>query len=168
MKAVILGNSGSGKTWLACRLAEITGSAITSLDDLYWQPGGFERRREPAEIEQLIQEAKSAEAWIVEGVFGDLAERFLDEADLLLWLDLDWPTCRRRLEERAATSRQHMGRQQTAAGLAELIAWAAEYDHREGPCSRAGHRRLFESFPRDKARLTTERQLDGFLDGICR
>lgn len=49
MKIVIIGNSGSGKTWLAKKLATNT-TEIIHLDDLFWLPGGFDRKRSKEEV----------------------------------------------------------------------------------------------------------------------
>src|SRR5688572_27977737 len=113
MKAIIIGNSGSGKTWLAMQLAVHSSAPVVHLDEIFWQPGGFNEKRPRAAVEQLIADSKQHPSWIVEGVFGELAERYRDEADLLLWLDLDWPTCRERLLARGSESKQHMGRKQS-------------------------------------------------------
>jgi adenylate kinase family enzyme len=90
MKTVIVGNSGSGKTWLATRLAAIASGPVVHLDELFWEPGGFDRKRQKMETSMLIEEAGSRPAWVVEGVFEELAAEFLASANLLIWLDLDW------------------------------------------------------------------------------
>ncbi len=72
MKIVIIGNSGSGKTWLAERLGNILSAPVVHLDDLFWEPGGFDKKRNIEHIELLIQQSKNEAAWIAEGVFGEL------------------------------------------------------------------------------------------------
>ena len=89
MKIVIIGNSGSGKTWLAKRLGIILSAPVVHLDDLFWEPGGFDKQRNIDQIELLIQQHKNEAAWIAEGVFGELAEHYLEDAMFLLWLDID-------------------------------------------------------------------------------
>jgi adenylate kinase family enzyme len=80
-KTIIIGNSGSGKTWLANRLAANTETPVIHLDELFWQPGGFDQKRPLSEVERLIEQSKQRPSWIVEGVFGELAERYFDGAD---------------------------------------------------------------------------------------
>jgi len=36
MKAIIIGNSGSGKTWLAAQLAVHCGAPVAHLDEIFW------------------------------------------------------------------------------------------------------------------------------------
>jgi adenylate kinase family enzyme len=43
MRIIIIGNSGSGKTWLARQLAEDAPCPVIHLDDIFWEPGGFDK-----------------------------------------------------------------------------------------------------------------------------
>ncbi|MEH8177165.1 hypothetical protein Q7I17_18155 [Aeromonas veronii] len=89
-RILIIGNSGSGKSWLAARLAEGLTIREVNLDTIVWQPGGFNKKRPQHEIDHAIQTLFQEPSWVVEGVFGALAEQLLDAADTLLFLDLDW------------------------------------------------------------------------------
>lgn len=153
MKIAIIGNSGSGKTWLATRLAVGRQLPVVHLDDLFWEPGGFNQKRSSEAVSSLIDETSKREQWVVEGVFGELAEQYLGSADLLIWLDVDWAICRSRLEERGSESRKHMDREQSEEGLKKLIDWASRYGERTDMRSFEGHRSLFEGFIREKVRL---------------
>lgn len=44
MKIVIIGNSGSGKTWLAKNLASLITVPLIHLDDIFWDSNGFEKK----------------------------------------------------------------------------------------------------------------------------
>ena len=163
MRTVIIGNSGSGKTWLSRQLVnELLVSAI-SLDDIFWEPGGFDLRRPAADVASLIGEHLRQPGWVVEGVFGDLAEPFLEASDELVWLDVPWSVCQARLLERGSESKRHMNREQSAAGLDKLLSWAEHYYKRDGPCSRAGHKVLFSKFSSQKHCLSTEQDVAGYL-----
>lgn len=164
MRSVIIGNSGSGKTWLAQRLAEKQAADVTHLDDIFWMPGGFDIKREDGEVSQLIESARRSKNWIAEGVFGNLASRFLIDADVLLWLDIPWQLCKLRLETRGSESKAHMGRVQSDQGLRALLQWAGDYYSRTNSCSLAGHSEIFNSFQGVRYRFTTESEVLGFLN----
>jgi len=163
MRTVIIGNSGSGKTWLSHQLVDERLIAAISLDDIFWEPGGFDLRRPAADVVSLIGEHLQQPGWIVEGVFGDLAEPFLEASDELVWLDVPWSVCRARLLQRGSESKRHMNREQSAAGLDKLLSWAEDYYARGGACSRAGHRTLFSKFLSQKYCLSTEQDVAGYL-----
>jgi adenylate kinase family enzyme len=163
MKIVIIGNSGSGKTWLAKELVKVSAAAIIHLDELFWEPGGFDRKRAPDDVLALVEQSKLRKDWIVEGVFGELAQLYLDQADVLIWLDLDWDVCRTRLELRGSESKLHLDRAQSDEGLTRLICWAKEYYSRTDLRSKAGHQTLFEKFRGTCRHLNSEAEVQAFL-----
>lgn len=163
MKTVIVGNSGSGKTWLATKLAATASVPVVHLDELFWRPGGFDKKRPPAETASLVQSARIGTGWVVEGVFGELAAEFLADADVLVWLDLDWAACEARLLARGAESKAHMARAQSEAGLAKLLDWASTYQSRYDTRSFSGHLTLFKAFDGSKAHLRSESEVAALL-----
>ncbi|WP_431122122.1 hypothetical protein [Variovorax paradoxus] len=168
MKTVVVGNSGSGKTWLATKLAMATSLPVVYLDELFWQPGGFDQKRQPTETASLIKSARRGAGWVVEGVFGELAAEFLVDADVLVWLDLDWAICEARLLARGSENKAHMARTQSEAGLAKLLDWAANYQCREDTRSFSGHLALFNAFDRDKVHIRDESEVDALLEAARR
>lgn len=165
MKTVIIGNSGSGKTWLARELAKNLFVPVVHLDEMFWEPGGFNRKRNIEEIASLVHKSKLSTGWIVEGPFGDLAAHYLEDAETLVWLDFPWPVCEARLVRRGSESKQHMNREQSEQGLKELLAWACNYYSREDMRSREGHKALFIAFPGIKVRREDEAAVVGLVKG---
>jgi adenylate kinase family enzyme len=163
MKLIIIGNSGSGKTWLATRLAAATKTSVVRLDEIFWEPGGFNQKRSSEELDRLITETKQGTSWIVEGVFGELTERYFDEAELFIWLDIDWEICKARLLTRGSESKRHLGRMQSEKGLGELIEWASKYYDRDDSRSFAGHKNLFDRFAGEKVRIKSQHDASEFL-----
>ena len=162
MRTVIIGNSGSGKTWLAKRLAAKAGASVMHLDDVFWLPGGFNERRDPLEVSCLIDAQRAETQWIVEGVYGNLAGQFLPSALTLVWLDLPWHVCELRLKLRGSESRAHMGREQSDLGLQELLGWAEAYGSRQGSGSQAAHQALFEALQGPPFRIRSEAEVGEF------
>ena len=164
MRTVVVGNSGSGKTWLARRLAEKAGSLVVHLDEIFWLPGGFNEKRDPSEVSRLIDAKKAETEWIVEGVYGNLARQFLPSALTLVWLDLPWSVCKLRLELRGSESKAHMDREQSDQGLRELLHWAEAYHSLQGSSGQAAHLAMFETFQGHRFRLRSETQVREYLD----
>jgi adenylate kinase family enzyme len=166
-RIVIIGNSGSGKTYLGQRLSDQFGHPLIHLDELFWEPGGFAVKRPKPLVFADVSRLAQGERWIVEGVFGELAQEFCPRADQLIWLDLDWAACERSLLQRGSQSATQQDQQAAEASFERLLAWAAAYPHRDGPRSQRGHRLIFEQFQGDKTRLTTRPDVAGFLAALA-
>ncbi len=159
MRMIIVGNSGSGKTWLAKKLAKVNECQMIHLDNIFWEPGGFNKKRSPEVMAKMIDKYRLGESWIAEGVFGELAEKFIERSQYFVWLDIDWPICRDRLLKRRSESKQHMNREQSTEDLRELIEWASRYYERKNARSFEGHKRLINSFHGEKIYLNTETEV---------
>lgn len=86
----VIGNSCSGKSTLAARLAECLGIPLVELDALNWQSGWIAlNETDPAEFERVIREATSGDAWIVAGSYARFSRpAFWDRLETMIWLDL--------------------------------------------------------------------------------
>jgi adenylate kinase family enzyme len=162
-RIVIIGNSGSGKSHLARELGAVTGAKLTHLDALFWVPGGFNQKRPADEVEADIAESLRVGTWIVEGVFGELATRFLPQADLLIWLDLPWQVCRSSLLARGSESAKQLQPEQAEESFKRLIHWASEYWTRTDLRSYSGHSMLFREFGREKIKFADRRAVDQYV-----
>jgi adenylate kinase family enzyme len=97
-KVVVFGTTGSGKSWLAERLAARRGLRVVELDRLYWgrnwQPAPLELFRH--RVENEIRDGD----WIVVGNYGQVRDLTWRAADTLIWLDLPFPLVMWRLLRR--------------------------------------------------------------------
>ena len=149
---------------LANRLAAKAGGSVMHLDDVFWLPGGFNEKRDRLEVSRLIDLKRVESQWIVEGVYGDMAGQFLPSALTLVWLDMPWHLCKQRLEIRGSESKARMGREQSALGLQKLLHWAEAYGSRQGASSQAAHLALFEAFHGHRLRLSSEAQVNEYIN----
>lgn len=142
---IVIGNSGSGKSTLAERVSAALHLPIHDLDLVHWHTDG--RKRDEADAKGRVAEIAKGEGWIIEGVYGWLAEVALPRANTLIWLDLPWDDCRSGLLARG------LRRGMTPGDQNALLAWAQDYWTRTTPSSFRGHERLYRMFAGNKARL---------------
>ena len=93
-----------------------------------------------------------------------MASYFFDSAELLVWLDIEWPICKKRLEKRGSESKKHLDRQQSEDGLKKLIKWASHYYDRPDFRSYVGHRMLFRKFLGKKVHLKSETEVNKLVE----
>jgi adenylate kinase family enzyme len=97
-RVAVFGTTGSGKSWLAERLAARHGLRLIELDRLYWgrdwQPATLELFRH--RVEREIRDGD----WIVVGNYGQVRDLVWSAADTLIWLDLPFPLVMWRLLRR--------------------------------------------------------------------
>jgi adenylate kinase family enzyme len=162
MKLIIIGNSGSGKTWLAQNLANER-LPVVHLDNIFWCSGGFSQKRDDSEIQNHILEILTWDTWIVEGIFGELIQSFISRATHLIWLNLSWNLCEERLLQRSSNNIHH-DRAQSPEDIRSLIEWARQYYHRTDLRSHSGHEKIFNSFDGSKIVLTSEQETNMLLN----
>lgn len=101
-RVVVFGTTGSGKSWLAERLAARTGLRVVELDGLYWgrdwQPAPLDLFRHRVDCE--IRDGDDGQGWIVVGIYGQVRDLTWAAADTLVWLDLPLPLVMGRLLRR--------------------------------------------------------------------
>ncbi|WP_347557536.1 adenylate kinase [Robbsia sp. KACC 23696] len=159
-RTIIIGNAGSGKSWLAARLAARLSTAWVDLDLIHWMPGGFNVARDRTEALQQVQDLASGEAWVIEGIYGWLVDVALASATALIWLDLSEDECVTNIRQRGVR------RGGTDAGLAALVQWAESYGTRRGSSSRAAHATIVAHFPRETRILRTGAELAQFVASV--
>jgi hypothetical protein len=149
----VIGAGGSGKSTFARRVGAALGLATHDLDAVY-------RRRDgellaPGEGKALAAGIAAGPRWVIEGVYGELAQVALSRATALVWLDLSWDACREGLLQRGL----HYG--YDPDDPVDLAGWAeahAQYG--------ADHLKLYGAFGGLKARLTTRAETAAFSIGL--
>ena len=89
----VIGNSCSGKSNLAERLARCLAVPLVELDALHWEPGWVGlSTRDPAEFERRMHAATAGDGWVVAGSYARFSERvFWRRLETVIWLDLPLP-----------------------------------------------------------------------------
>jgi adenylate kinase family enzyme len=97
-RVAVFGTTGSGKSWLAERLAERHGLRVIELDKLYW---GRDWQPAPLDLFRHRVERETRDGdWIVVGNYGQVRDLVWPAADTLIWLDLPFPLVMWRLVRR--------------------------------------------------------------------
>ena len=159
-RTVIIGNGGSGKSTLAEAIANLAHIPAVDLDRLHWEEGSYGLKRSEDVARNMVRDISDQPRWIIEGVFGWLADVALPRATGLIWLDVPWRVCRAGLLARGPR------RGATSDDTAELMNWAEAYWTRQTPSSFAGHSRIFDDFSGTKFRLTSREQIARLLENL--
>jgi len=163
-KIIIIGNSGSGKTWLGNRLSSILGIPHILLDNIFWEPGGYNIKRSESDVEVGIKSIQNAECWVSEGVFGHLVEPLIAFADTLIYINLPWGECRNNLIKRGSESSRQLEPKRAEENFQSLLKWASEYEVRDSKASKGFHNLLFEKFSRQKYMLINREEMDQLIE----
>ncbi len=91
-RVLIMGNGGSGKTWLARRIGEQLRHPIIHLNDIHWEPGRYGIARDRT-LRTEVKAAANDDRWIMEGVYGQLVNMVLRRVTALIWIDLPEEAC---------------------------------------------------------------------------
>jgi len=157
----IIGNAGSGKTFLANKICDrIKGTQHVPLDDIFWLPGNHEKKRPETKAIKLLKEETRSGSFVIEGVFSDLLAHASQPIHTLIWLTPPWPTCRDRLLLREQT------RGSSAEQIDKFLDWASRYEQRTDPLSHSGHSAYFESFNGAKYQLASETGIQALLEKL--
>lgn len=159
-RTLIIGNSGSGKSWLAERVADRSGAAYVDLDLIHWLPGGYGVPRERADAIRLAQLAAEADRWVIEGIYGWLVNEVLANASALVWLCIDEGECVANIRRRG------IRRNGSPEAFDALQEWAATYRSRTGSSSYGAHRTIFEQFHGDKETLGSRDAIGKFVGRV--
>jgi len=97
-RVLIIGSGGAGKSYLATRLAGVTGLPLIHLDHLYWRPGWI--ATPDAGWVDTISRLVRRDRWIMDGNYGGTMAQRLAACDTVVFLDMPRGTCLIRLLRR--------------------------------------------------------------------
>lgn len=140
MKIHIVGGSGSGKTYLAEKLAKEYGIPHYDLDDIQWdnRSGDYGAKRDPEERKRLLDEILDRKDWITEGVYYAWCGRCFADADRIYLLQVPRRVYRYRIVRRFIRRKLGLepGKKETLRSLRELLKWTDKYQRENLPAIR--------------------------------
>ncbi|PAU56247.1 adenylate kinase [Pseudomonas sp. PICF141] len=156
-RTLIIGNSGSGKSWLAKRLAEHLQVPWIDLDLIHWISDEHSIARPRAEALGMARVAANEEHWVIEGVYGWIVIELVEQATSLIWLCLEDEVCVSHIRQRETE------RDDNDDLLMALQDWADSYRTRDDSSGFAAHQRLFEGFSGSKLQLMNRDEVTAFV-----
>ena len=177
----VIGNSSSGKSTLAARLAKSLDATFVELDALNWKPGWVGLNEvDPAELERRFQAATQGERWVAAGSYSAFSQRaFWARLDTVIYLDLPMPLLLWRMLRRSWRrwrSRELLWGTNVERFWPQLMVWRKEDSLAYWIVTQNARKRrrlvAWLSDPRWAhirfARLMSQREVDEFADSVER
>ena len=154
-KVVIFGNSASGKSSLAKKLAKQEQLAHLDLDTLAWLPAATatsppQRQQLDVSMTEIKTFIEQHNAWVIEGCYSDLLAPILAKCSEIIFLNLPIESCIDNAKNRPWEAHKYESKAAQDANLAMLIDWIAQYDQRSDSFSKAAHQELYDGFSGNK------------------
>jgi len=158
-RILVFGNSASGKSTLAAKLARGSKLAHLDLDSLAWLPSQPPQRRPLVESATLINEfVEKHESWVVEGCYTDLLHILEERASELVFLNLPIEVCIENAKRRPWEPHKYESKQAQDENLEMLLGWIAQYEARDDVFSLAAHSKFYEEFSGKKSCILSNEQ----------
>jgi len=155
MRVLIVGNSGSGKSWRARALAEQHQLPHLDLDTIVFVPGLIAVARP---VEQVLADlhafVTTHPSWVAEGCYGDFIEAALPFCTELEFMNPGKDACLANNGKRPWEPHKYESKEKQDSMLPFLLDWVGKYYERDDTCSYAWHRRMFDRYQGSKREIT--------------
>ena len=132
----VLGGPGSGKSYVAAKIAATFGIATYDLDELFWDPAAptYGVRADKEQRDQALAALVRQEAWVIEGAYYKWLTPSFERADLIILLNpsvwlRDWRIVKRYMLQLVGKSTSR--KKETFASLLNLLHWNHTYKKNE-------------------------------------
>ena len=115
----IIGCGGSGKTTLARQLASVLNAPCYELDNIGY---AYHSKRSLEERLDDVGQIAVQPSWVSEGGYLWWVDDLLQSAEMIVWLDLHWTVCYRRIVLRHI--RADLARANTHPGFVKMLRFA--------------------------------------------
>jgi adenylate kinase family enzyme len=168
---LVVGVTGTGKTYFGAGLAERLGVRHVELDALHWGPDWAPA--EPEVFRSKVSEAVQGEGWVVDGNYSEVQPIVLGRVDTVIWLNYPYRVVLRRLVARTARrvfrrERLWSGNRETflgSLGPDSILWWQVKTFRR----NRRRYRRLLAD-PRwahlDRVEMRSQHEADRYLEAL--
>ena len=159
MNIVIFGNSGSGKSTLAKKLSADGQLAYLDLDTIAWTGEKPPQRASLASSRKQISSfIESNKNWVIEGCYSSLISVACESATKLIFLNPGIEACHHNCRARPWEPHKYSSQDEQDKNLAMLLDWVSEYETRADDFSYQEHRKVFDSFNRDKIEIVSNEE----------
>ena len=105
-RVIIIGCSGSGKSYFAKKLRNKTGLPLYHLDNIWWRSDGTNIER--SEFDSILGELLGRDEWIIDGNYQRTMVQRMDACDTVFFFDLPTEVCLEGIRERKGKERSDM------------------------------------------------------------
>lgn len=130
-KILIIGCSGSGKSYFARELAKLTGLPLYHLDKIRWRKDWSLMPHE--EFIPLLREIMTGDEWIVDGNYISTMEMRLARAEVVFYFDLPTDECLANIDARKGKPRSDMPDGMTDRDDPEFIEFIKNFKRDTAP-----------------------------------
>jgi adenylate kinase family enzyme len=123
-RILIIGNGGSGKTYLANELANKLNLKVYHLDEYYWQNDGS--RVKLNDWKKIHSTLTKNDSWIIEGTQMRLLKNRMSKSDFIIVLNTNLVTCLYRVVKKYIDANNQHGFP-INKGLLKLVLWLFKF-----------------------------------------
>lgn len=154
-KIVIFGNSASGKSSLAKKLATEHQLAHLDLDTLAWLSTSIDnpipqRKSIDVSVAEINAFISQHQNWVIEGCYSDLLAHTLTKCSEVVFMNLPIELCIENAKNRPWEPHKYESQAAQDANLPMLIDWIAQYNQRTDTFSKSAHQKLYDDFSGNK------------------